>query len=211
LQLLITLAGLLFEQVLQFGVGTDGAERQCGVVDEQEVLRGEAVVEGAWPVDADDLDRDSALDRHLIGPQIAWGRGEPDDDRIDAWGCEHALSEVLGQVLLHAQFTGEHTVALGVCIAQPVSMLGSDLLIGVQHRLDDLASEFLLVGKRLFEVGPITDVARCRHGSLLGGQDCSLSQRIADRLGMKKYSPPCRVLKLWIPCTRRGGDPGTVK
>jgi hypothetical protein len=47
LQLLIALAGLLFKQVLRLGVGTDGAERQCGVVDEQEVLRGEAVVEGA--------------------------------------------------------------------------------------------------------------------------------------------------------------------
>ena len=73
-------------------------------------------------------------------------------------GCEQALGEVLGQVRLDAQLAGEDAVALGVRVAHAVPVLGGDLAVGALHRPDDLADEFLLVGKRPLQVHPVANV-----------------------------------------------------
>ncbi|MEU6508286.1 hypothetical protein [Streptomyces sp. NPDC046942] len=102
LELLVALAGLLLQQVLQFGVLGDVAEGQGGVVDQEEVLGGEAVVDGTGSGCADHLDRDAALDGYLVGAQVARRRGEADDDRVDGGFGEQPLGEVGRQVRLDA-------------------------------------------------------------------------------------------------------------
>ncbi|WP_030838380.1 hypothetical protein [Streptomyces sp. NRRL F-4474] len=96
LELLVALAGLLLQQVLELGVLGDVAEGQRGVVDQEEVLGGEAVVEGAGAGCADHLDREAALHGYLVGTQVAGGGGETDDHRVGGRFGEEALSEVGG-------------------------------------------------------------------------------------------------------------------
>ncbi|WP_060177873.1 hypothetical protein [Streptomyces sp. IMTB 1903] len=155
LELLVALAGLLLQQLLELGVLGDVAEGQRGVVDQEEVLGGEAVVEGAGAGCADHLDREAALHGYLVGTQVAGGGGETDDHRVGGRFGEGALSEVGGKAGLDAQFAGEDAVALAVGVAQAVPVFVGDLLVGLAHGLDDLADQFLLVLKRLFQVGPV--------------------------------------------------------
>ncbi|WP_225095989.1 hypothetical protein [Streptomyces sp. CoH27] len=72
------------------------------MVDQEEVLGGEAVVDGTGSGCADHLDRDAALDGYLVGAQVARRRGEADDDRVDGGFGEQPLGEVGRQVRLDA-------------------------------------------------------------------------------------------------------------